>query len=250
LGVQTDAVELPKLGKGYVRYRAFGRHYWGMPRLVRAIEASAAEVEQKLPGGAPLVVGDLSARRGGKIVGHNSHRSGRDVDLLYYVTTPAGVPVESPGFVRLEADGLGVVPGSGEYILIDVPRQWLLTKALLASPEIGVQFMFVSRAVEALLIDYALARGEPLELVYRAQTVMLEPTDSLPHDDHLHLRIACAPGEFASGCSGGGPYWQWLPTPAVERELDADQLGAIAADDPFLLEAELADGRVAEPGGV
>jgi penicillin-insensitive murein endopeptidase len=249
LGVQTDATELPKAGLGFVRYRAFGQHYWGLPRLVRAIESSAAEVDRKFPGGAALVVGDLSARHGGKIVGHNSHRSGRDVDLLYYVTTPAGAPVASPGFVRLESDGLGVVPETGEFVRFDVARQWQLVRSLVTSKDVGVQFLFMSRALEALVIDYALALGEPLELVYRAETVLLQPTDSLPHDDHMHMRIACAPEELALGCSGGGPYWQWLPEPAAEPELDAGLLGLIAADDPFLSDAELAGGSHEPPGG-
>jgi penicillin-insensitive murein endopeptidase len=112
-----------------------------------------------------------------------------------------------------------------------------------------VQFLFMSRALEAQVIDYALALGEPFELVYRAETVLMQPTDSLPHDDHMHMRIACAPEELALGCSGGGPYWQWLPAPATEPELDAGLLGTIAADDPFVGDAALADGSAQLPGG-
>ena len=40
-----------------------------------------------------LTVGDLSARHGGKISSHSSHRSGRDADLLLYMTTLEGAPV-------------------------------------------------------------------------------------------------------------------------------------------------------------
>ena len=231
-GVQTGAVELPERGAGFERYRPKGANHWGRPRLVAALTRIAAEVEAEAPGGT-LVIGDLGAKRGGQIPGHASHRSGRDVDLLFYALTPAGAPITNPGFIRFEADGLAVVPGEQDYVRLDVPREWLLVKKLVTDREIGVQFLFISRPLEALLIDYARARGEPLELLYRAQTVMLQPGDSLPHDDHLHLRIACSPEETQAGCSGGGPYWEWLPELPKGRELDQALLEEIASDEPL-----------------
>src|SRR6185369_8460074 len=141
-----------------------------------------------------------------------SHRTGRDVDILYQYVTPAGARVAAPGFIRVEADGLARVQEDGHLLRLDVEHEWRLVKALILAPEIGVQFMFASRNVEALLIDYALARGEPLDLVLKAQSVMWQPVDSLPHDDHIHMRIACSLEETQAGCSGGGPYWEWLPT--------------------------------------
>lgn len=230
-GVQTGALELPERGAGFARYRPKGHNHWGRPHLVSALTRIAAEVEAELPGGV-LVIGDLAAERGGRIPGHASHRSGRDVDLLFYATTPAGAPLASPGFVRYEPDGLAVVQGSDDYVRLDVAREWLLVKKLVTDREIGVQFLFISRPLEALLMDYARARGEPLELLYRAQTVMLQPGDSLPHDDHLHLRIACSPDEAQAGCSGGGPYWEWLPPLPTGPELDQALLEEIAADEP------------------
>jgi penicillin-insensitive murein DD-endopeptidase len=232
LGVQTDAIELPRSGPGFVRYRPQGKNHWGRPRLVSALERIAAEVDQELPGGL-LVIGDLGARRGGRIPGHASHRSGRDVDLLFYALTPAGAPLVSPGFVRYESDGLAIEPDSGDYLRLDVARQWLLVKKLVNDSELGVQFLFISKPLEALLMDYARARGEPLELQDRAQTLMLQPRDSLPHDDHLHLRIACSPAETQAGCSGGGPYWDWLPALPPSQALSQALLDDIAADEPL-----------------
>jgi penicillin-insensitive murein endopeptidase len=249
-GVQTEAVELPVNGEGFARFRPKGRNHWATPRLVNAVMAAAAHVAKAHPDGQPLVVGDFSARHGGKIPGHNSHRTGRDVDLLYYVTTPSGAPVRSPGFVSVESDGLAKVHESDRYVRIDVPRNWALVKHLLENSEVGVQFLFASRNVEALLIDYALSRQEPLELVYRAQTVLLEPKDSTPHDDHLHLRIACAPDEGVSGCTGGGPYWQWLPPASPSLPLEPAVFAAIATDDPPPAFESLAESSARPPGGV
>lgn len=224
-GVQTGAVELPERGEGFERYRMQGEYYWGQPSLVRGIQEAARAVHESLPGGAPLVVGDISARHGGRISRHQSHRTGRDVDLLWYVTTPAGVSIKNPSFVRLGPDGLARVPGRGAYVRLDIPRQWLLIKTLLSSPSLDVQWLYCSQVVEALIIDYAIAKSEDPELVWRAQNVLLEPVESLPHDDHLHLRMACSPEASVQGCEGGGPYWNWLPRPAhlgplLEKDLE------------------------------
>lgn len=230
-GVLTAAVELPLEGPGFVRYRKLGTSYWGSPRLVKGLVNVAARVHAVAPG-APLVIGDLSARTGGKIPRHQSHRTGRDVDLPFFVTTPEGIPVQNPGFVNIGPDGLAGVEGTGKYVRLDVEREWLLVKELLGEVGLDVQWMFCSRAVEALLVDYARARGEPPALVWRAETVLMEPGDSLAHDDHIHLRIACSPEETLLGCEGGGPRWEWLPGLPRLPEGD-DTVYAAATDDPL-----------------
>jgi penicillin-insensitive murein endopeptidase len=230
-GVLTGAVELPPEGPGFVRYRKYGENHWGNPRLVQALERIASSVEKKMPGGEPLVIGDLSGHFGGKIPHHQSHRSGRDVDLPWFVTTPEGVPVRNPGFVNIAADGLARLEGTNTFVRLDVPREWLLVKELLASKDVDVEWMFCSREVEALLIDYARARGEPMDMVWRAETVLWEPGDSLAHDDHIHLRIACTEDESVLGCEGGGPRWEWLP-PLPELSGVESTLYDAAMDDP------------------
>jgi penicillin-insensitive murein endopeptidase len=230
-GVQTQAVELPKSGSGFERFRPFGSAYFGQPALVASLTAAAADMQRRAPG-PPLVLGDLSARYGGQIPRHNSHRSGRDVDLLWYLMTPTGKPVKAPGFLHVGADGLAVDPDSGGYLRLDLERQWALIKTLLQDPTIHVQWMFCSRAIEALLIQHARARGEADELVWRAETVMLQPADSLPHDDHIHMRISCTPETMLTGCAGGGPYWEWLPT-LSDLLVDDALLQRIGLDDPL-----------------
>jgi penicillin-insensitive murein endopeptidase len=232
-GVQTDGIELPAGGPGYVRYRPKGANHFGRPRLVKALETISAEMAKNDATAPPLVIGDLSARFGGKIPGHQSHRTGRDVDLLFYFLTPRGARVTAPGFIRVESDGLALVPDTGELLRLDVEWEWNLVRALLESPDVGVQFLFVSRTVEALLVEYALARGEPLELVLRAQSVMLEPGDSMPHDDHFHLRIACTPEEALAGCMGGGPHWEWLEPLPAPGDIDREMLALILAEPPL-----------------
>lgn len=232
-GVLTAGSELPKSGAGFTRFRQHSPNYFGGERLVGAIQRVAEKLAKSDPNASPLVVGDLSGPHGGKIPGHNSHRTGRDVDLLFFYRTSRGAIVAAPGFIHVQSDGLALVPETGQLLMFDVERQWRLFRALLEEPGLGVQFLFVSSTVEALLVDYARARGEPLDLVHRAQSVMLEPKDSMPHDDHVHVRVACSPDQAFTGCSGGGPHWEWLDPLPSSPELDADTLAWAAEDEPL-----------------
>ncbi|MFT3774982.1 MAG: penicillin-insensitive murein endopeptidase [Minicystis sp.] len=228
-GMITNAVALPKKGEGYALLRTNDRN-WGNPRLVAAIQGAAKTVARARPGGARLMVGDISARWGGQASGHRSHRTGRDADLLIYVLTPDGRSIESPGFVRFGPDGLGEIE-KGKFVRVDVAREWQLVKALVTSPEANVQWLFFARWLEALVIEYARARDEDPELIWHAESVLLQPGDSSAHDDHLHLRVACTPDEAIAGCLGGGPYWPWLPAlPQFQSPSDGNLARALIGD--------------------
>jgi penicillin-insensitive murein endopeptidase len=214
-GVLTEPAELPAKGPGFRRLRPWSRTNFGTPVLVKTLAAAAAEVSG--PDDPPLIIGDIAGPRGGRLPGHHSHRTGRDVDLLFFYTTPAGVPVEAPGFVKVGPDGLAFVDatrGGPAFVRLDVARTWKLARALLESPHAAPQWLFVSAPVEALLIEYARASGAPPLVIWKAESVMHQPADSEPHDDHFHLRLSCTEGEAAAGCVSGSPTWPWLPVPA------------------------------------
>jgi penicillin-insensitive murein endopeptidase len=237
-GVLSEGVELPRSGDGFRWLNPSGHHY-GVPRLVDAVQMAAAAVDRERPGGAPLMVGDLSKRFGGQINGHATHRTGRDVDLLFYIMTPSGEPLQNSGFYKFGPDGLAFIPsdhGGPRYVRLDVDREWLLVKTLLLLPQANVQWMFISAPLEGLLTEYARARGESPELIWHAETVMLQPRDSLPHDDHMHLRTACTPDESLVGCVGGGPYWPWLPALPTTAPTESDDSLALALLSPIEIE--------------
>lgn len=213
-GVLTAAAELPADGEGYRWLRQDDRHH-GLPRFVKAIERAAAVVARERPG-AILGVGDLSARNGGQLLPHLSHRTGRDADLLLYLTTLDGAPVESPGFIRVGNDGLAWDEKGKRFLRFDVERTWLLVKTLVEDPDARIQWAFASRNVEALLLEWARARGETGETLTRAMDVMLQPRPGGPHDDHLHIRTACSPAEIVAGCEHTGPTRAWIE--ALDRD--------------------------------
>jgi len=219
-GTLTDAAALPDRGDGFTRFRKDAVK-WGMPRLVRTIERAARTVREAHPGTPPLVVGDLSMRHGGQTDRHRSHRTGRDVDLVFYALTPDGRPVQAPGFTRYGADALGKPEKGTRWLRFDVARQWTLVKALVLAPEANVQWIFIARWLEAMVAEWAIAKGEDPEVVWQAEVVMKQPGDAAPHDDHLHVRLACTPDEAVAGCEGG-PRWSWMPSlPSLPAAGDA-----------------------------
>ena len=195
---------------------------WSTSRFANALVRAADHVAAARPGGR-LVVGDLSAKGGGVLLPHLSHRSGRDADLLLYVTTLDGAPVDSPGFVHVREDGLAWDERGKRFLRFDVERQWLFLKALLTDEQATVQFVFASRTLRSLLAEWAVARGEPYELVYRAITVLVQPNPGGEHDDHFHVRSACTAEEIANGCEASGPERPWLALARTSSTRGADQ---------------------------
>jgi penicillin-insensitive murein endopeptidase len=242
-GVLSEGVLLPQQGTAHRWFNPDGHHH-GTRETVKAIEFAASRVRDQYPNSPALLVGDISARRGGKLPNHASHRSGRDVDLLFYMTTLSGKPIDSAGFVRFGPDGLGVAETQRghAYVQFDLERNWALVKALIEAPGPGPVWLFVSRPIEALLTEYAVARGEDPRLIWHAENIMLQPRNALPHDDHFHLRVACTPDQAIASCEDGGPRWPWLPpAPALawsETEdeilaaIDVDSLPPISASPP------------------
>jgi penicillin-insensitive murein endopeptidase len=205
-----------------VCFREDDRHF-GVPRFVHAIARAAAKVEAERPG-ALLTVGDLSVKTGGRLMPHLSHRTGRDADLLLYLTTLDGAPVTSPGFIHVGPDGLAWDEAGHRFLRFDIEREWLLVKTLLEDDEARIQWIFASRAIEAMLLEWARARGEPGETLVRAEEALLQPVPGGEHDDHVHVRTQCTVDEVARGCEPTGPVRSWIlfDVPAAAPPGDAE----------------------------
>ena len=232
-GVLTEPVELTE-ESGELRWLRNNDRHFAIGRFARTVQSAAIAVAQRFPGGAPLTVGDLSTRSGGRLMPHFSHRTGRDADLLLYVTTIGGASVPSPGFIHVGPDGLAWDAAHKRYLRLDVERQWWLVKTLLEDENSRVQWIFSSRQVSALLFEWARARGESVETLWRASEVMLQPFPGGPHDDHLHVRTACSDEDVAAGCQPSGPVRSWhavrpqLPLPAGELATDEELVAWLA----------------------
>jgi penicillin-insensitive murein endopeptidase len=93
--------------------------------------------------------------------------------------------------------------------LFDVRRNWAFVRALLTDSDVEVQWIFMQKTLAASLLAQAAAEGDDPALLARASFVIRQPTDSEPHDDHMHVRLYCAPGDRRFGCADKGPVRWW-----------------------------------------
>lgn len=212
LPVEGDGYSIP--GPWRVR-----RANYATEELVGAVVRAARAVERDEPGGT-AAIGDLSRRGGGGSAEHRSHQSGRDVDVFFYSVDRDGRPMP-PGdaMLRFAPDGRAVrwSPPKGvkqpsaavPAARFDARRNWAFVRALLSDPEIEVQFVFIHRALAAALLREATTAGDDPALVARASFIMRQPSDSDVHDDHMHIRLYCAPNDRSLGCVDKGPVRWW-----------------------------------------
>jgi penicillin-insensitive murein endopeptidase len=198
LALLPNAVALPPRGEGYFTPSAWRDRglRWGTPALVSLIERAARRVNDEL--GGTLYVGDLSTERGGRTPWHKSHRRGCDVDLIYYATDEDGDPGPIPSQMA-RFDREGKARGTDELgqpiaLAFDTERNWALVRALLEDPLAHVTRIFVANRLKRLLLAFAREHDEDEALIAQAEGVLGQPGDSTPHDDHMHVRIAHAPG--------------------------------------------------------
>jgi penicillin-insensitive murein endopeptidase len=240
-GVLINAVRLPVRGDGYVIPQTWASRglNWGTEELVTLIVRAARRVDKETRDGVPLYVADLSPREGGPSAWHRSHQTGRDADLIFFFRDDAGRPTAPPTqMIAFGPDGgSAATDGTGRPIprlWFDVERNWLLVRALLDDPVVEVQYLFVSTALRQKLLDHARAIGEAEDVIARAEMVLVQPSDSLPHDDHLHLRILCPASDRALGCRERGPLrWHKKLYKYAENQSLALGAGSLPVAPPF-----------------
>lgn len=217
-GRMRRPAKLPLTGPGFTvpqRWKDRGFQY-GIEELVAAIQRAAKQVSGRARK-VTLGVADISPQRGGKSMWHSSHQAGRDVDLLFYTTDPKGHPLDPPvdDMIRFDPEGVPYIRGKAIYNEVewqnrrfDTARNWQLIEALLTDTEVRVQWIFVSEGLEARLVDYAKRKHRPAWLIEYASTVLYNPADAPPHDDHFHVRVYCTRADRFHGCVDRGPVWQ------------------------------------------
>ena len=52
-----------------------------------------------------------------------------------------------------------------------------------------MQRIFIAESLKERLLDWARSHGEPDLLIERAEVVLGQPSDSMAHDDHMHVRV-------------------------------------------------------------
>ena len=210
-GALIEPAVLPAAGEGYLMPPTWARRglHYGTSELVAMIVHLGREVGKQRVGW-PLAVADLSRASGGPSAWHRSHQTGRDVDFIFYARDAAGKPVAVDVMRRYGADGASIPDRpSDPVVYFDDAANWLLVRALVENRIADVQWIFISEDLKQRLIDHAVARGEPPAVIAAAAVLLHQPSRSLAHDDHMHIRVYCSPADVALGCEEVGPY-RWF----------------------------------------
>lgn len=163
------------------------QNVYGHPALVLMLRRSAAQMARDA-GGSPLLVGDLSSKYGGPLPKHHSHQSGRDADVGFFVTDAKGRPRTVDRFIAMDAKG-NARDGSGYKF--DDYRNWLLVQLWMKDTRAKIMYVFVAAHLRQRLLKFASERPAFRGYVPRASQFLRQPSNSSPHDDHFHVRIAC-----------------------------------------------------------
>lgn len=185
---------------------------YGTAELVGGLIRAAAVVAEQSPG-PPISIGDLSRQEGGPISGHASHRSGRDVDVLFPLLRDSGEPLSPSKFIPLDPDGRGTDygdladPDDDVPVTLDVDRTWRFVAALLADEHATVQRILVVEHLRTRLLEHARNNDAPANIVERFAQVTCQPR--FPHDDHMHIRVFCSAEDIGRGCEDTTPVFPW-----------------------------------------
>lgn len=220
-GHLVDATALPQTGPHHYvlrEHRDRGTH-WGTRELVEGLLRAAEHVSERFPG-TRTGIGNLSMEEGGDIRWSVSHNTGRDADVAFFFVDGRGAAVEVPTLLHVDADGRRAKSAPYE---LDLPRSWAFVQYLVRDPELRVQWIFVSEAIRRRLLAYADEHGATSAVMEAAAAVLRQPANALPHDDHFHVRVHCAPDDRLDGCVEWGPRHAHIhyPDDAVRRRARA-----------------------------
>jgi murein endopeptidase len=176
-------------GKGY-RLR-FPKNAYGTAAVNQRLRTCSAFMHALMPWSADLLIGDLSRPGGGRFPPHESHQSGRDADVGYYLADN----VQNATLHRVGRD------------MMDPAKTWLYMRCLIAGGD--VVRMYVDTSLQRALVAYLKEHGaETPEQLARLFEVEGGPEALIQHarhhDTHLHVRFACAPEQDAPAPSATG----------------------------------------------
>jgi LysM repeat protein len=167
-GYLVNGARMPA-GNGWVLTAP--KHAYATTETIEQLSHCLTRVRAEHPGSPPVMLGSLSGKGGGKIPPHDSHRTGRDVDVYFF---------RQPGAKWHDA---------ATRDDIDLVRTWALLRCFIT--DCDVDFVLIDRAVQNWLQAHAVSAGEPEPWVRR----LFHDAKPGNWDDHAVVREA--PGHVA-----------------------------------------------------
>jgi len=173
---------MPAKGPGFLRKN--DKSPYGTDECVALLLWAFAEMTRIYPGTVPAVVGNLSAKEGGRLRPHKSHQSGRDVDLGYLHKVKLQ-PVTS----MLSTDESN----------LDPKLTWALLEIFLSTNK--VKAVFIDYKIQKVLYDYLVNKKynkRKLEKIFqyprgRGSEALIKHVKG--HHHHIHMRFVCPAGD-------------------------------------------------------
>jgi hypothetical protein len=163
---------------------------WATQTTVATIDLVLREWARRYPSEQVIIVGNLSARNGGRLQPHSSHQSGRDVDLSY------------PQIWDHKSE---LAPQVMNERNLERNLTWALLELLVETG--AVEHVFIDTKLQKLLFEFALETQRYDEQQLKNWMEYPSPAGSgspiiqhVPgHVDHLHVRFKCTPSETRCG---------------------------------------------------
>ena len=159
---------------------------WATEATVATLDAVLREWARRYPAEQVIIVGNMSARNGGRLKPHSSHQSGRDFDLSY----PQKWDHKSE-----------LAPQVMSAVNLERNLTWSLLEILRETG--ALEHVFIDTSLQRLLYEYALETGRySKKQLENWMEYPRSPGSGSPiiqhvrgHVDHLHVRLKCAPKE-------------------------------------------------------
>jgi hypothetical protein len=224
-GTLFDGRQFPP-GDGYIL-----RHpdrAWATQNTIEHVQRAFAQLKKRYPNARRLFIGDMSWRTGGRMSGHRSHQSGRDIDVFFYRKRGMRNRAPDNSLNSESTDSLGPEPfeespteyemskgnfGHGKrrldyrkkmkkQIQLGALLEFIIAICETHEEPSGVEWIMLDYIVQEWLVSYGEKKGVDAA---RLTTIFQVPHGPAAHSgivrhypghmDHLHIRFKCPPSD-------------------------------------------------------
>jgi len=186
---------LPLHGKcvhAHNRWAWMMKRTFGRSSVIKALQVSCLKVQRKHPE-FRLAVQDISLPAGGKMLGHLSHKTGRDVDIAYIGRDAKGsIHPQTPSWANPFSMYEENYNQEGKYrhLRFDEQLNWAFLMALRTNRIVTVEKVLVEPHLRQRLLAYGKrTKAGKAALVWARDHLRYAGSNAADHEDHMHVRF-------------------------------------------------------------